>query len=77
MSQVSQDVQIIVGEFYEQIVDNARRFFGDSMGSLKSRLQSDSSELRSLLEQLPKSQEEPRSQLKKLLGSYEDVEFII
>lgn len=74
---MSEDVNNLAGEVQGQILDSARDFFGESIGALKGRLENDRSQLQSLLDNLPESQEDTRSQLQKLVGSYEDVQYIL
>ncbi len=72
-----EDAQNLAGEVREQILESARDFFGESIGALKGRLESDRSQLQSLLDNLPESQEDARSRLQKRVGSYEDVQYIL
>jgi hypothetical protein len=67
----------LAGEVQGRILDSARDFFGESIGVLKGRLENDRSQLQNLLDHLPESQEATRSQLQKLVGSYEDVQYIL
>ena len=61
----------------DQTLSSAIEFFDNSVGFLKERLEGDRTQIQSLLERLSDSQEEDRSQLQKLVGSYEDVEYIL
>ncbi len=61
----------------DQTLSSAIEFFGNSVGFLKERLECDRTQIQSLLKRLSNSQEEDRSQLQKLVGSYEDVEYIL
>lgn len=67
----------LTGEIQEQTLSSAEDFFGNSIGSLKRRLENDKSQLQSLLERSPESQEEAYSRLQKFVGSYEDIEYIL
>ncbi len=72
-----EDPNNLAGEVRGRILESARDFFGESVGALKGRLENDRSQLQSLLDNLPESQEDTRSQLQKLVGSYEDVQYIL
>ncbi len=72
-----EDAQSLVSEVQEQTMNSARDFFGNSVGSLKSQLEDDRSQLQDLLDHLPDSQEDVRSQIQKLVGSYEDIEYMV
>lgn len=74
---MSEDRQGLAKDVQEQTMSNARDFFGNSVGFLKNWLENDRSQLQHLLDHLPESQEDIRPQLQKLLGSYEDIEYIV
>lgn len=74
---MSENEQDLTGRIQDQTLSSAISFFGNSVGFLKERLESDRTQMQSLLERFPESQEEARSQLQKLVGSYEDVEYIL
>ena len=52
----------------------AKDVYSDSIGEAKSKLQHDRSQLESLAEQLPESQEEARAQIQELVDSYTEIE---
>ena len=58
----------------EQVQQTAEDFFGESMGSIKTQLANQRSQLQEIVEMLPESQESGRAQLEQLLGSYEELE---
>ncbi|MGB3681063.1 MAG: hypothetical protein WA990_01115 [Rubrobacteraceae bacterium] len=72
-----EDARSLIREVHEQTMSSARDFFGNSVGSLKNRLEKDRSQLQTLLDHLPESQEDIRPQLQQLLGSYEDIEYMM
>jgi len=57
-----------------QAVNMAKDVYSDSIGEAKSKLQHDRSQLESLAEQLPESQEEARAQIQELVDSYTEIE---
>ena len=66
--------QNLVGQIQEQVQKSAQDFFGDSLGTIKSQLDTHRSQLQEIIEMLPESQEEGREQLQQLLSSYEALE---
>ncbi len=58
----------------EQVQQTAEDFFGESIGSIKTQLANQRSQLQELVQMLPESQESGRAQLEQLLGSYEELE---
>jgi hypothetical protein len=56
----------------EQTVGSAQDYFGDSLGRLKGKLQSDRAQLESLAEQVP--DEEAQAQFQEMVDSYEAIE---
>lgn len=67
-------VRDLTQNIQEQVLKSAQDFYGNSLGSLKSQLENDSSQLQEMLEQLPDSQEDVRAQLEALVASYEALE---
>lgn len=74
---MSEKERNLTGEIQDQTLSSAERFFGDSIGFLKRRLESDRAQLQSLLENSSKPDEEAYSRLQKLVGSYEDIEYML
>ena len=68
---MTEGIQNLSQQIQEQVLKSAQDFYGNSLGSLKSHLQNDSSQLKEMLEQLPHSQQDARAQLEALLASYE------
>lgn len=74
---MSEEKRDLTGEIENLTLSSAEDFFGNSIGLLKKRLEKDRAQLQSLLESSPEGQEEAHSRLQKLLGSYEDVEYML
>jgi hypothetical protein len=69
---VSDGAQDLTQTTQERVLKSAQDFYGNSLGSLKGRLENDRYQLQEMLEQLPDPQEEnARAQLEALLASYE------
>ena len=68
---MTEGIQNLSQQIQEQVLKSAQDFYGNSLGSLKSHLQNDHSQLKEMLEQLPDSQQDARAQLEALLASYE------
>jgi hypothetical protein len=71
---VSDGVQDLNQNIQKQVLKSAQDFYTNSLGSLKSQLVNDSSQLQEMLEQVPDSQEDARAQIEALLASYEALE---
>ncbi len=76
---VRKQTQDLMGQIGEQVLKEqalkcAQDFHRQLLGSLKSRLQNDRSQLEDLLRRLPGSQEDVREQLEQLVASYEAIE---
>ena len=61
-------------QIQQQVLKSAQDFYENSLGSLKSQLENDRSQLQELLEQLPDSQEDAHAQLEEWLAAYEAIE---
>ena len=70
---MTEGVASLAQQIQEQVLKSAQDFYGNSLGSLKSQVENDRSQLQDLLEQLPDSQEEARAQLEELVASYEAI----
>ena len=68
---MTEGIQNLGQQIQEQVLKSAQDFYGNSLGSLKSHLQNDHSQLKEMLEQIPDSQQDARAQLEALLASYE------
>jgi RNA binding exosome subunit len=66
---VPDGVQDLNQNIQEQVLKSAQDFYGNSLGSIKSQLEDDRSQLQEMLEQLSDSQEDARAQLEALLAS--------
>src|SRR4051794_9157859 len=71
--EVTEGVHNLAQTIQEQILKSAHDFYGNSLGSLKSRLENDRSQLQELLEQILDSQEDARAQIEELVASYEAI----
>ena len=71
---MSDGVDNLTQTVQEQVLKSAQDFYADSLGSLKSQLENDHSQLQEMLKQLPDSQEGARAQLEALVASYEALE---
>ena len=72
--QVQDQTQDLTQQIQEQTLKSAQDFYGNSLGSLKSQLENDRSQLQDLLDQIPESQGNAREQLEQLVASYEAIE---
>jgi pyruvate/2-oxoglutarate dehydrogenase complex dihydrolipoamide acyltransferase (E2) component len=54
-----------------QYLQEAQDFFGQSMGRIKGRVQSDNAQLESIMQQLP---EESQAQIQEMIDSYSEIE---
>jgi type VI protein secretion system component VasK len=66
--------QNLTQQIQEQVQKSAEDFFGNSLGSIKTQLATQRSQLEEIVQMLPESQEEGRAQLEQLLSSYESLE---
>jgi DNA polymerase sigma len=71
---LSEQGQNLVQRIEEQVQQTAEDFFGESIGSIKTQLANQRSQLQEIVQMLPESQESGRAQLEQLLGSYEELE---
>ena len=72
---MSDGVDNLTQNVQKQVLKSAQDFYANSLGSLKSQLENDHSQLQEMLKQLPHSQEEDaRAQLEALVASYEALE---
>jgi pyruvate/2-oxoglutarate dehydrogenase complex dihydrolipoamide acyltransferase (E2) component len=69
---VSEGAQNLQQRIQQQTIQRAQDFYGESLGRLKSQLQSDRAQLESLAEQMPS--EEAQVQIQELVDSYEAIE---
>jgi pyruvate/2-oxoglutarate dehydrogenase complex dihydrolipoamide acyltransferase (E2) component len=69
---VSEGAQNLQQQIQQQTIQSAQDFYGESLGRLKSQLQSDRAQLESLAEQMPS--EEAQVQIQELVDSYEAIE---
>ena len=69
---MSEGVQNLQQQIQQQTIQSAQYFYGESLGRLKSQLQSDRAQLESLAEQMPS--EEAQAQIQELVDSYEAIE---
>jgi pyruvate/2-oxoglutarate dehydrogenase complex dihydrolipoamide acyltransferase (E2) component len=69
---VSEGVQNLQQQIQQQTIQSAQYFYGESLGRLRSQLQSDRAQLESLAEQMPS--EEAQVQIQELVDSYEAIE---
>jgi len=63
--EVGEGVQNLGQTIQEQTLESAQDFYGNSLGSLKSRLENSRFQLQDLLEQLPDSQKYARAQIEE------------
>ena len=70
---MTEGISNLAQQIQEQVLKSAQDFYGNSLGSLKSQVENDRSQLQELLEQLPGSQEDARAQLEELVASYEAI----
>src|SRR3954454_2871973 len=69
---MSDGVDNLTQNVQKQVLKSAQDFYANSLGSLKSQLENDHSQLQEMLKQLPDYQEEDaRAQLEALVASYE------
>ncbi|MBA2692286.1 MAG: hypothetical protein H0U65_07315, partial [Rubrobacter sp.] len=71
MSEATQNPQ---QQTEDQYLQEAQNFFGQSMGRIKGRMQSDSAQLESLMQQLP---EESQAQVQEMTDSYSQFEGVM
>jgi pyruvate/2-oxoglutarate dehydrogenase complex dihydrolipoamide acyltransferase (E2) component len=69
---VSERAQNLQQQIQQQTIQGAQDFYGESLGRIKSQLQSDRAQLESLAEQMPS--EEAQAQIQELVDSYEAIE---
>ena len=69
---MSEGAQNLQQKIQQQIMQSAQDFYGESLGKLKSQLQTDRAQLESLAEQMPS--EEAQAQIQELVDSYEAIE---
>jgi pyruvate/2-oxoglutarate dehydrogenase complex dihydrolipoamide acyltransferase (E2) component len=69
---VSEGAQNLQQQIQQQTIQSAQDFYGESLGKLKSQLQTDRAQLESLAEQMPS--EEAQAQIQELVDSYEAIE---
>jgi pyruvate/2-oxoglutarate dehydrogenase complex dihydrolipoamide acyltransferase (E2) component len=69
---VSESAQNLQQQIQQQTIQSAQDFYGESLGRLKSQLQTDRAQLESLAEQVPS--EEAQAQIQELVDSYEAIE---
>jgi pyruvate/2-oxoglutarate dehydrogenase complex dihydrolipoamide acyltransferase (E2) component len=69
---VSEGAQNLQQQIQQQTIQSAQDFYGESLGRLKSQLQSDRAQLESLAGQVPS--EEAQAQIQELVDSYEAIE---
>jgi pyruvate/2-oxoglutarate dehydrogenase complex dihydrolipoamide acyltransferase (E2) component len=69
---VSEGTQNLQQQIQQQTIQSAQDFYGESLGRLKSQLQTDRAQLESLAEQVPS--EEAQAQIQELVDSYEAIE---
>src|SRR5215218_4014225 len=70
--EVTEGVQNLTQQIQEQTVSTAQNFYGESLGRIKGQLQSDSSQLENLAEQVPR--EEAQAQIQEMADSYAAIE---
>ena len=69
---MSEGAQNLQQQIQQQTIQSAQDFYGESLGRLKSQLQSDRAQLESLAEQMPSV--EAQAQIQELVDSYEAIE---
>jgi pyruvate/2-oxoglutarate dehydrogenase complex dihydrolipoamide acyltransferase (E2) component len=69
---VSERAQNLQQQIQQQTIQSAQDFYGESLGKIKSQLQSDRAQLESLAEQMPS--EEAQAQIQELVDAYEAIE---
>jgi pyruvate/2-oxoglutarate dehydrogenase complex dihydrolipoamide acyltransferase (E2) component len=69
---VIEGAQNLQQQIQQQTIQSAQDFYGESLGRLKSQLQNDRAQLKSLAEQMPS--EEAQMQIQELVDSYEAIE---
>ena len=69
---MSEGAQNLQQKIQQQTIQSAQDFYGESLGKLKSQLQTDRAQLESLAEQMPS--EEAQAQIQELVDSYEAIE---
>ncbi len=72
---MSEGAKTLAQRIQEQTARSIRDFYGDSIGRLKGRVQSDRSQLESLAEQLPRGESQARIQ--EMIGSYRAIEGLL
>ena len=70
--EVTEGVQNLAQQIQEQTLRTAQNFYGESLGRIKGQLQSDSSQLENLAEQVPR--EEAQAQIQEMADSYAAIE---
>ena len=68
---MSEGTQNLQQQTQDQYLQEAQNFFGQSMGRIKGRMQSDSAQLESLMQQLP---DEAQAQIQEMTDSYAQFE---
>jgi hypothetical protein len=71
---VSEGTQNLQQQTQDQYLQEAQEYFGQSMGRIKGRMQSDSAQLEGLMQQLP---EESQAQVQEMTDSYAQFEATI
>jgi pyruvate/2-oxoglutarate dehydrogenase complex dihydrolipoamide acyltransferase (E2) component len=69
---VSERAQNLQQQIQQQTIQSAQGFYGESLGKIKSQLQSDRAQLESLAEQMPS--EDAQAQIQELVDAYEAIE---
>src|SRR3954453_11788732 len=72
--QVQEQTRSLLEQIQQQVLTSAHDFYGNSLGSLESRLANDRAQLQDLLEQLPDSQQDARAQIEQVMASYKTIE---